>query len=266
MSDRTRKTALITGASAGLGSEFARLFAADGCDVVVVARRVDKLEQLAASIEKEYGVSASAQACDLTESAAPSALAEELERRGLEIEYLVNNAGFGTTGAFAQLDLERELEMVTVNVAALVELTGLFLPGMVARGRGRILNIGSTAGFLAGPFMATYYASKAFVISFSEALYHEVAGTGVTVTVSCPGATATEFSMVAGNDKSRLFKGGGVASSAEVARDAYDAMMRGRRMVVHGARNRFQVQSLRLSPRALAQRIAGRLNRPGREA
>jgi short-subunit dehydrogenase len=137
---------------------------------------------------------------------------------------------------------------------------------MVARGRGRILNIGSTAGFLAGPFMSTYYASKAFVIAFSEGLFHELSGKGVTVTVSCPGATATEFAMVAGNDKSRLFKNSGVASSEQVAREAYDAMMRGRRMVVHGARNRFQVQTLRLAPRVVAHRIASRLNRPKADA
>lgn len=266
MAERSGLTALITGASAGLGRDFARLFAAGGHDVVLVARRRDKLEELAAELERDAGSGAGAGAirahvlpADLTDRAAPVHIHDHLQASGIEIEFLVNNAGFGSTGHFAELDAERELDMVTVNIGALTHLTRLFLPAMIARGRGRILNIGSTAGFQAGPYMATYYASKAYVNHFSEALAHELAGTGVTVTVSCPGATATEFAAIAGNDKSQLFAAS-VASSEAVAGEAYRAMMKGKRMFVHGARNRFLVQSLRVSPRRLVHAIAAKLN------
>src|SRR5262245_37104081 len=196
--------ALITGASAGLGSEYARLFAADKHALGLVARRRDRLDELAAALEKAHGVSSYVFPADLTDPAAPRRLHDEIAAAGLEVEFLVNNAGFGSNGTFSEMDTQRELELIEVNVKALVHLTRLFLPGMVARQRGRILNIGSTAGFVPGPFMATYYASKGFVISFTEALAHELRGTGVTATVSCPGATATEFAGVAGNDRSRL--------------------------------------------------------------
>lgn len=259
MAEPSGLTALITGASAGLGRDYARLFAADGHDVVLVARRQDRLEELAAELEHDCGITARALAADLGDPAAPQAIHERLQADGVAIEFLVNNAGFGSTGAFADLDSERELGMIAVNIAALTHLTRLFLPDMIARGHGRILNLGSTAGFQAGPFMATYYATKAYVNHFSEALAHELLGTGVTVTVSCPGATETEFAGIAGNDKSRVFASG-VARSEEVAREGYQAMMKGRRMIIHGARNRFLVQLLRVSPRRLVHGIAARLN------
>jgi hypothetical protein len=255
------RVALITGASAGLGSHFARLFAADGHHLVLVARRADRLEAIAAELAEAHGVTAHAVPADLTDPDAPDAIAARVAELGLEIEFLVNNAGFGSTGAFVDSDLDRELQMIAVNITALTHLTRLFLPPMVVRGSGRILNVGSTAGFQAGPFMATYYATKAFVNHFSEALSTEVAGTGVTVTVSCPGATATEFSAVAGNDRSRLFKNGG-ADSAAVAEHAYAAMMKGKRMAVPGVMNKLLIQSLRVSPRGTVHKIAARLNRP----
>jgi hypothetical protein len=176
------------------------------------------------------------------------------------VEFLVNNAGFGTTGAFATADVGRELAMVAVNVTTLVHLTRLLLPAMIERRSGRILNLGSTAGFLPGPFMAGYYASKAFVNSFTQALAYELRGTGVTATVSCPGATATEFSRVAGNDKSRLFQAAAMAAP-EVAADAYRAMMRGRPMSVAGVRNKLAMQSLRFAPRSMAVAMAASLNK-----
>ncbi len=247
-------TALITGASAGLGAEYAKLFAADKHDLVLVARRRDRLEALARELQ------------DLAARDGASRVVDEVGRLGLEIEFLVNNAGFGTSGAFVELDVGRELEMIQVNVAALVTLTRAFLPGMVARRRGRILNVGSTAGFPPGPFMAVYYASKAFVNSFTEALWYELRGTGVTATVSCPGATATEFAAVAGNSRSLLFRLG-AASPATVARQGYRAMMNGKAMVVHGLKNKLTVQSLRISPRALARAVAASLNpRPAANA
>jgi short-subunit dehydrogenase len=254
--------ALVTGASAGLGTEFARLFAADGHDVVLVARRRDRLDALA----KELGSAGDKKvrthviALDLGAPDAVKKLTAELARLGLEIDFLVNNAGFGASGAFHSADEARQLEMVQLNVNTLVALTRALLPGMVARGRGRVLNIGSTAGFQPGPFMAVYYASKAFVNSFTEALWYELKGTGVTATVSCPGATATEFGGVAGNDKSRLFMMG-AAKADVVARQAYKAMLAGRAMVVHGAKNKLAVQSLRVSPRSTVRAIAGALNK-----
>lgn len=264
MPQRSGLTALITGASAGLGREFARLFASNGHDVVLVARRHDRLENLATELQyTERVIKAHVLPADLGDPDAPQHIADHLQANGIEVEFLVNNAGFGSSGAFAELDPRRELEMITVNVAALTHLTRLLLPAMIARGHGRILNIGSTAGFQAGPFMATYYATKAYVNHFSEALAHELAGTGVTVTVSCPGATATEFGAIAGNDKSELFAGG-AATSEEVAREAYHAMMKGKRMIVHGARNRVLVQALRVAPRRVVHGIAAKLNQKAR--
>jgi short-subunit dehydrogenase len=253
------KTALITGASAGLGRDFARLFASDGNDTVLVARRRDRLDELAAEL-RAGGVRATVIAEDLAAPEAPIRIADRLAADGIEVEFLVNNAGFGTTGSFAEIDLGRELEMIQVNITALVHLTGLLLPAMVARGNGRILNVGSTAGFQPGPGMATYYASKAFVNHFTEGLAHELKETGVTATVSCPGATATEFGEVAGNAKSILFRMG-AASSQAVAREAYDAMMAGKPMVVHGLTNKLAMESLRLSPRAVVRALVANLNK-----
>jgi hypothetical protein len=252
-------TALITGASAGLGLEFAKRFAADGHDLVLVARRRDRLEALAGQLQQAHGVKAHVVAADLALPDGPRRVLEEVRRLEVSVDFLVNNAGFGTSGAFSEIDLKRELEMVQVNIVALLELTRALLPGMVARKSGRILNIGSTAGFQPGPFMAAYYASKAFVNSFTEALWYELRGTGVTATVSCPGATATEFAAVAGNDRSRLFRMGAASPSA-VAREAYRAMMAGRPIVVHGMRNKVGVQLLRVSPRGAIRAVAAALN------
>jgi len=253
-------TALVTGASAGLGHDFATLLAADGHDLVLVARRRDRLETLVRSLADAHRIRAVPVVADLTDPGAAERVVAEVDRLGLALDVLVNNAGAGRTGAFAQSPTATELGMVQLNVTALVQLTSLLLPRMLARGRGRILNVGSTAGFVPGPFMATYYATKAFVNSFSEALAYEVAGTGVTVTLSCPGATATEFAHLAGNDRSLLFRIG-AADSMTVARQAYDAMRAGRRLVVHGVSNKVTVQSLRVSPRAAALAITARLNR-----
>jgi short-subunit dehydrogenase len=250
-------TALITGASSGLGAEFAKLFAKDKHDLILVARRKDRLDALAKQLAEAHGISARTLALDLGVPGGAAKLIAECAN--VEVEFLVNNAGFGGSGAFAQRPLAREIEMIDLNVRALVELTHAFVAKMLERKRGRVLNIGSTAGFQPGPFMAVYYASKAFVNSFTEALAYELKGTGVTATVSCPGATATEFANVAGNDKSRLFAMG-TASAEVVARQAYRAMMKGKPMIVHGAKNKFALQSLRVSPRATIRAIAASLN------
>jgi uncharacterized protein len=253
-------TALVTGASAGLGRDFAKLFANDGHDVVLVARRRDRLEELARELVSAHGIAAHVIDADLADAATPRRICDDLDGRGLAIDFLVNNAGFGATGSFAASNPEREIGMVQVNVTALVELTRRLLGGMLSRRRGRILNVGSTAGFQPGPFMATYYASKAFVNSFTEALAYELEGSGVTATLSCPGATATEFAGHAGNADSLLFRMG-AADSAGVAGEAYRAMMSGDRMVIHGITNKLGVQALRLSPRAAVLGLAARLNK-----
>src|SRR5438445_7476843 len=181
------KVVLITGASAGLGSEYAKLFAADGHDVVLVARRRDRLDALAKELRAGRGRQAHVIAADLASPGGPGRVVDEVRRLGLEVGFLVNNAGFGTSGPFAEIDLHRELEMIEVNIVSLLTLTRAFLQEMIARTSGRILNVGSAAGFQPGPCMAGYYASKAFVNSFTEALGHELRGPRVTDTVSCPG-------------------------------------------------------------------------------
>src|SRR5437899_2148466 len=258
------KVALITGASAGLGSEYAKLFAADGHDVVMVARRRERLDAIAKELREARGRQAHVIAADLSSPAAAGQVVDEVRRLGLQIQFLVNNAGFGTSGPFAEIDLHRELEMIQVNIVSLLTLTRAFLPEMIARKSGRILNVGSTAGFQPGPFMAGYYASKAFVNSFTEALWFELRGTGVTATACCPGATATEFAQVAGADKSRLFQMGAMAAP-EVAACAYVAMMRGKPVAIPGLRNKLGLQSLRFAPRVLVLHLAAALNR-SREA
>lgn len=255
-----KSPALITGASGGIGLELAKLFAADGHELVLVARSEAKLEALASELEGR-GVRAHVVALDLSEREGPARLFEALAARELALGYLVNNAGFGSVGEFWQLDRDRELEMIDLNIRALVELTHRVLPGMVERGFGRVLNIGSTAGMQPGPRMATYYASKAFVNSFTEAIAHELRGTGVTATVHCPGPTATGFGAVSGNGETELFRTG-VATAADVAADAYAAMHAGKVLRVHGLRNRLLSASVRLTPRALIRPIVARLNTP----
>jgi uncharacterized protein len=187
---------------------------------------------------------------------APQHIRDEIARGGVEVDFLVNNAGFGTSGEFVKLDIERELEMVDVNIKAIMHLTRLFLLAMVARGSGRILNIASGAGFVPGPYMATYYASKAFVVRFTEALAYELRGTGVTATASCPPATAT----IADAESSALFKG--MADPAEVASHSYGAMTAGKTIAIPGMKNKLSIQSLRLCPCSMTRAVAARLNRP----
>ncbi len=252
--------ALVTGASAGIGRELALLFARDRTPLVLVARRRDRLESLAEQLLAEGAPSALVVDEDLGDPTSPARIAERVAAAGVTIDQLVNNAGFGSTGRFADLDGARELSMIQVNVTSLVDLTHRFLPAMVGRGRGKILNIGSTAGFQPGPGMATYYATKAFVNSFSEALAFELRGTGVTATLSCPGPTATEFGDVSGNAKSRLFKLG-AAGAEPVAREAYAAMQAGKGRVVHGLANAAAAQIQRVSPRAAIIAAVSLLNR-----
>lgn len=255
-------TALITGASVGLGAEFAKLFAKDGHDLILVSRRKDALETLAAQLRSQAAnIQVHVIDMDLGKPNAGRILFEKTQSLNLQVDFLVNNAGFGSQGHFKDLALNKELQMIDLNVRTVVELTHLFLPAMVARKKGRVLNVGSTAGFQPGPYMATYYASKAFVNSFSEALHEELKGSGVTCTVLTPGATATEFAATSGNAKSRLFQSGGVASAESVALRGYQAMLAGQAVVIPGFRNKAAVQALRVSPRFAARKIASYLNK-----
>jgi uncharacterized protein len=252
-------TSLITGASSGIGLDLAHLFAAKKYDLILVARREDKLREVAAVIMREHGVKVEVIAADLSQPAAPAALVAELERRGLAVDVLVNNAGFGDRGAVAELSVERQRDMLQVNVTALTELSRYLLPAMLQRKRGGILNVASTAAFQPGPFMSVYYASKAYVLSFSEGLAEELRDTGVTVTCLCPGATATEFAQEANMTESRLFQMGAMTSK-EVARAALDGFLAGKVIVVPGIKNKLGAQSVRFSPRWMVRRLVRVLN------
>ena len=253
--------ALITGASSGLGAEFARLFAADHFDLVLVARRRGRLKALAAEREAAHGIEAHVIVADLSDPGGVAQVVGEVERLGLAIAYLINNAGFGARGPFLASDQARQLAMVSLNIAAPLALTRAFLPAMVTRGRGRILMVSSGAGFVPGPYMATYHASKAFLNSFGEALSAELRKTGVTLTVSCPGRTQTEFAVAAGERLGYLGRLGR-APAAAVAREAYEALMAGRPLIVHGRANRVGIALLRLAPRSAVRAAIALINRP----
>ncbi len=238
------KTALITGASTGIGYELSKCFAADRHDLVLVARQEPKLRQVAEELSGQFGVSAKIIAADLAKPDTPQKIVDEVNKDSLPIDYLVNNAGFGLGGKFVETELAVELDMMQVNMTALVHLTKLFLPGMLARKSGKIMNVASTAAFQPGPLMAVYYATKAFVLSFSEAIANELAGTGVTVTALCPGPTQSEFQQRAHIENTRLIKGKfmGLMTSEAVARIGYDGFMQGKRLVIPGLMNKMGVQ------------------------
>jgi len=247
-------TVLITGASGGLGYEFAKLFARDRHNLVLVARSGDKLAQVATELQA-FGVTVKTISLDLGQPPAPKFLFDQLQRDNTTIEILINNAGFGAYGAFAESDSRTSLDMVEVNIAALTALTRLALPGMVQRKRGRIMNVASTAGFQPGPLMAVYYATKAYVIMFSEAIANELKGSGITVTCLCPGATATNFAGRAKMEESRLFKLGAM-KSRDVAIAGYKGMMAGKGLVIPGFLNKTVAMSVRFSPRKLVTAIS----------
>jgi short-subunit dehydrogenase len=249
--------ALVTGASGGIGLELARVLAREGCHLVISARTHSALETVARGLSSSYNVAVHTVAADLATPDGARALMAEMASAGLDIDVLVNNAGFGLFGEFGTTSLEDEQRMIDLNVSALVTLTKLCLPGMLARRRGRVLNVASTAAFLPGPNMAVYYATKAFVLSFSEAIGDELRGSGVTVTVLCPGPTATGFQDAARMQKSRLVQGT-MMSAADVAESGYRGMMDGQPVVIPGVMNRLVPWLVRITPRRLTTILSRR--------
>jgi short-subunit dehydrogenase len=252
------KTALVTGASGGIGYELALLLARDRYDCILVARSRDKLSALATRLEADFGVTTLVLAKDLSKPSAVDEIYEEVTAAGMKVDVLVNNAGFPVFGLFSETELEAELEMLQVNVVALTQLTKLFLKGMVERRYGRILNLASTAAFEPGPLMAVYYASKAYVLSFSEALANELRGTGVTVTALCPGPTRTGFQKRGVMEDSRLVQGR-IADAESVALAGYRGLIAGKAIVIPGFTNKLIPWVVRVSPRGVVTRVVRRM-------
>src|SRR6266853_38311 len=254
-----RQTALVTGGSGGIGIEIAKVLARGGFDLVLVARKRDTLEAAAGQIEGKFDVRVQVFAADLRRTYAPQSIFDCLHNENIPIEVLVNNAGFGLGGEFADTKIQRELEMIQVNIAALTHLTKLFLPPMIKRKSGRLLNVASTAAFQPGPGMAVYYATKAYVLSFSEAVAEEVAGTGVTITALCPGPTDTNFAAAAEAEFSHRFKKAAMTAES-VARIGHRAFREGRVLAIAGFRNRLLALSVRVAPRSVVRKVVKRLN------
>lgn len=254
-----KKTVLITGASSGFGSEFAKIFAANGYDLVLTARNEEKLEALAAELKEKHGTEVFVIVKDLSQKDAAFDIFNETEQAGIQTDILINDAGFGDYSRYAEADWEKQYEMVNVNIIALIQLTRLYLPQMMQRKEGRILNMASMAAFAPGPYMSVYYASKAFVLSFSEALTGELKGTGVTVTAVCPGPTATGFEKEAGSGARKLFSATKKASAEDVALFSYRALMRGKSVAVPSFTNRISSVGQRFLPRSVLRAIILRL-------
>jgi short-subunit dehydrogenase len=247
----TNPIALITGASSGIGLELAKLFARESHDLALVARSHDKLRHIAEDLRQTYGVQVKCYAKDLSVSSTPEEIFDALQSEGGNIDVLVNNAGFGWRGEFAKMNTADALEMIQVNISSLTHLTRLFLPSMIGRKRGKILNVASTAAFQPGPLMTTYYASKAYVLSFSLALSEELQRTGVTVTAFCPGPTATAFGKRAGFENEKILGGVLAMDASSVALDGYKGLMKGKPLVISGWKNWLGTQIVRLLPRTL---------------
>ena len=257
MNAANSETVLITGASSGIGLELARSFAADGCRLILLARNTDALEILAGELRQAHKIETLVLTADLSRPETPARVFKELQGRGIKVDVLVNNAGFGANGTFAGLPLQRQIEMIQVNITALTNLTGLFLPGMIERRRGGVLNVGSLAGFLPGPGMNIYFATKAFVLSFTEALAEELASTGVTATVLCPGPTATNFGNISHGQKMRRLNTPKM-TAATVASYGHNAFRQGRPLAIPGWQYQALLLLVRIMPRWFVRKMARR--------
>jgi short-subunit dehydrogenase len=256
------QTALVTGASAGIGIDLAECFAKDGYDLIITARTETALKAVGERIANLHRVKVTAIPSDLGAIGAGAKLAAEIAQRGLGVDVLVNNAGFGHAGGFAWEPIEPQLGMIDLNVRALTELTHIYWKGMLDKERGGVLNVASTAAFQPGPLMAVYYASKAYVLSFSEALWEEARGTGVHVSCLCPGPTVSKFRERAGTGKTRLGKTMAVMPSMPVAEEGYQGFVQNKRVVITGGRNKLLVGATRMLPRVAVLRTVRRMQEP----
>jgi short-subunit dehydrogenase len=254
MNMETKKVALITGASSGIGKALARVHAERGGDLVIIARREDKLKALKTELESRHGINVMVIAKDLTFPGAASEIYEEVKQAAVEVNYLINNAGFGGRGKFHERGWEQDLAMINLNVIALTALCRLFLPDFVERNEGRILNVSSTASLMAGPLQAVYYATKAYVTSFSNAISEELHDTNITVTALLPGATETEFASTSGMDKTGLFEK--TFSAKTVAEDGYNAMLAGKLNIISGVTftQRIMMATIPMTPKKILLR------------
>ncbi len=251
-----QQTALITGASSGIGAELAKQFAADSINLVLVARRQEPMKKLASGLKKEFNIQVDIFPADLTDAKARQNVFDSLRQRKITIDFLVNNAGFGDNGPFAECDWDKQQRMIELNITALSHLTRLFLPEMIKRKNGGILNVASTAGFLPGPNMSVYYATKAYVLSFSEALAEEVHSYGIKISALCPGPVKTEFQQTARIQNAFLFNNPLVLSAEKVARIGYVGFKHGKVINIAGIPFKIMMHSLRTSPRALTRKLS----------
>lgn len=252
-------TALITGASNGIGLELAKIHASKGGNLVLVARNKSKLDELKTELESEYKVSVYTIGKDLSAINSAQEVYDETTKQNIQIDYLINNAGFGDFGMFLETDWNKEMQMINLNITTLTQFTKLYLQDMAKRRSGKIMNVASTAAFQSGPTMAVYYATKAYVLSFSEAINNEVSDKGVTVTTLCPGATESGFQAAAAMEESNLVKGKKLPTSKEVAEYGYAAMMKGKTVAIHGLINWIMANSVRFIPRAIVVKITRKI-------
>ena len=252
-------TALITGASNGIGLELAKIHASKGGDLVLVARNKSKLDELKHELETKFNIKVYTIGKDLSAANAAKEVYDETSKQQIKIEYLINNAGFGDFGFFAETDWNKELQMINLNITTLTQFTKLYLQDMLKRKSGKIINVASTAAFQSGPTMAVYYATKAYVLSFSEAVDNEVRDQGISITALCPGATESGFQAAAAMEESNLVKGRKLPGSKEVAEYGYAAMLEGKTVAIHGFMNWIMANSVRFIPRSIVVKVTRKI-------
>jgi len=254
-----KKTALITGASNGIGLELAKIHASKGGDLVLVARNKSKLDELKTELEKQFNISVYTIGKDLSATESAHEIYDETNRQNIQVDYLINNAGFGDFGMFTDTDWNKELKMINLNITTLTLFTKLYLQDMVKRKSGKIMNVASIASFQPGPTLAVYCATKAYVLSFTEAISNEVSDKGVSIIALCPGATETGFQAAGGLDESKLFKDKKLPTGKEVAEYGYSSMIKGKTVAIHGIMNYILSNSIRFIPRALVLKVSRKM-------